>query len=126
MAITATWKIDQMIRNTSDGGVVTVLWQCEYRDEDTNMFSLDGGKLMCEPDPNAAGFIAFDSLTETDVLGWVYNSLIDGNIENETADEAKTRVETARKAALTAKIAKKTSRTTGVPWSTDIPAGDDG
>ena len=54
------------------------------------------------PDASADGFIAFDSLTEANVLGWVY----------EEVDQAET------EAALAADIAgQKTPVTTdGVPW----------
>ena len=50
----------------------------------------EGGKLRLEGDPTSPDFIPYADLTENDVLGWVYDSLIEGD---ETAAEAKARVE---------------------------------
>jgi len=53
-------------------------------------------------------------LTEATVLGWVYNSLIEGE---ETADEAKARIETVRTGKVEAQIARKTAQASGTPWA---------
>jgi hypothetical protein len=47
------------------------------------------------------------------VLGWVYDDLREGE---ETATEAKTRVENERTAKVNAQITKNASTSTGVPW----------
>lgn len=114
MAQTTTWKILDMKRSISDGGVHTVYWECRVVDDDNpDCSAVDGGKLRLEPDASADDFVAFDDLLPETVLGWVYDSLREGD---ETADEAKTRVETVRQGKVTAQVARKTSDANGVPW----------
>jgi hypothetical protein len=71
------WKIAQLERNTADGGVVVAHWRAtatETVGEDT--FSASSyGTCGFTPDPTAPDFIAFESLTEADVLAWVYESV---------------------------------------------------
>jgi hypothetical protein len=52
-------------------------------------------------------------LSEDDVLGWVYDSLIEGE---ETADEAKLRIEADRTGKVQGQIDRATSQSSGVPW----------
>ena len=66
---TFTWTIAQLERNTSDNGVVIAHWRCEGVDGDNSTGSY--GTCSFTPDPTADDFIAFDALTEADVLGWV-------------------------------------------------------
>jgi hypothetical protein len=96
----ATWTIANLERNTDDGGVVVAHWRCTAEDGEYTASSY--GTVGFTPDASADGFIAFDALTEADVLGWVYESV----------DQA------ATEAALDANIAEqKTPATTdGVPW----------
>lgn len=95
-----TWTIANLERNTDDGGVVVAHWRCTAEDGEYTASSY--GTVGFTPDASADGFIAFDALTEADVLGWVYESV----------DQAET------EAALDANIAEqKTPATTvGVPW----------
>ena len=58
-------------------------------------------------------FIAYASLTEADVLSWVYASLVQGD---ETPDEAKARIEANRTARVQSQIDAATTTTSGVPW----------
>ena len=81
MAITYTWSIANLERNTSDGGVTVVHWRCEGTDG-TNTGSAYG-TVGCTPDASAADFIAFDSLTEADVLGWVH-----ADVDKDATEEA--------------------------------------
>lgn len=114
MAQTTTWKILDMTRNEADGGVHTVYWECRVVDDThTDCSAVEGGKLRLEPDANAEGFVAFSDLLPETVLGWVYNSLIEGD---ETADEAKARIEANRQGKVTAQVARKTADAHGVPW----------
>ena len=114
MAQTTTWKILNMKRATDTGAVDTVYWECRVQDDtDTECQAVEGGKLRLDPDPDAADFIAYADLTEATVLGWVYNSLIKGD---ETADEAKARIEANRQGKVTAQIARKTAEASGMPW----------
>jgi hypothetical protein len=118
MAQTTTWTINDMVRDTATGGVKTVYWECRVSDDEhTDCTAVEGGKLRLEPDADAADFIAYDDLTEATVLGWVYDSLIEGE---ETADEAKARIETNRQGKVTAQVARKTADATGTPWVTEV------
>jgi len=94
------WTIANLERNTDDGGVVVAHWRCTAEDGEYTASSY--GTVGFTPDASADGFIAFDSLTEANVLGWVHESV----------DQAET------EAALAADIAgQKTPVTTdGVPW----------
>ena len=111
MAISTTWSVSNMTRNEASGGVVTVYWSCVA--SDGTYSATEGGKLRCEPDPSADGFIAYADLTEADVLGWVYESLIEGE---ETATEAKARVEADRTAKVQGQIDRAASQSEGTPW----------
>ena len=114
MAQTTTWKILDMKRATDTGAVDTVYWECRVQDDThTECQAVEGGKLRLTPDPDAADFIAYADLTEATVLGWVYNSLIEGD---ETADEAKARIEANRQGKVTAQVARKTAEASGMPW----------
>jgi hypothetical protein len=114
MAQTTTWSINSMKRNTSDGGVTIVYWECRVTDDDhADCTALDGGKLNLTYDSSDPDFTPYADLTEAQVLGWVYDSLREGD---ETATEAKTRVETERQEKVTAQVAKLTSQADGVPW----------
>ena len=112
MAISTTWSVNQMTHNDSDGGVVTVYYSCVATDGTYS--ATEGGKLRLTPDASASDFIAYDSLTEADVLGWVYTSLIEGD---ETATEAKTRIETDRTAKVQGQIDRAASQSDGMPWA---------
>ena len=113
MTITTTWSINDMQHNDSDGGVTIVYWSLVANNDSGNESATEGGKLRLTYDASGSGYIAYDSLTESDVLGWVYDSLIEGD---ETADEAKARVEADRTAKVNAQIAKNADTSTGVPW----------
>ena len=113
MAQTTTWKIKDMKRATDTGAVDTVYWECLVQDDTHECSAVEGGKLRLKPDPDAADFVAYTDLTEATVLGWVYNSLIEGD---ETADEAKARVEANRQGKVTAQVACKTAEASGMPW----------
>jgi len=102
---TFNWIISTLERELSDGGVIVAHWRCtasETVGEDT--FSASSyGTAGFTPDASAAGFVAYDSLTEADVLGWVWADGVDRD---------------ATEAALQAKIdADKNPLTSaGVPW----------
>ena len=118
MAITTTWGVSDMTHKDSDGGVFLVIWSLTAQsphpdDTDTDYTSTEGGKLHCTPDPSASDYIAYADLTEADVLGWVYDSLIVGD---ETAAEAKARIETERTAKVQKQIDAAATTATGVPW----------
>jgi len=103
-----TWTIANLERNTDDGGVIVAHWRVTETEtvgegDDAVTYSASSyGTVGFTPDADADGFIDFNSLTEADVLGWVY----------EEVNQAET------EAALAADIAgQKTPVTTdGVPW----------
>ena len=100
MAITYTWTIPTVERNLSDGGVAVAHWRCSAVDGDYSASWY--GTCRLEYDASSSDFIAYDNLTEANVLGWVQGSVSKDDTE----------------AALAAKInADKTPTTgAGVPW----------
>jgi hypothetical protein len=96
----ATWTIATLERELADGGVTVAHWRCTEVDGDFSASSY--GTVGFTPDPTASDYIAYDSLTEADVLGWVYESVGQDTVE----------------AALTAKIEadKNPTSGSGVPW----------
>jgi len=71
------WSIENLRRNTGDGGVITVFWKCtavgvtnKHGEELYKASTLD-----FTPDPTAADFVPFDSLTEEIVLAWVWSEI---------------------------------------------------
>jgi len=108
-----------MTHKDSDGGVSIVYWSLIAESDGTPSYSAqEGGKLRCTADPSASDYIAYADLTEANVLGWVYSSLIqkkeDGS--DETAAEAKARIETERTAKVQGQIDRAAADSTGVPW----------
>jgi hypothetical protein len=117
MAITVTWSVSDMKRDVATGGVNLVYWQCVAADETLpECTATEAGKLRLEPDADAAGFVAYDDLTEETVLGWVCASLIEGE---ETADEAKARIAANRTSKVEAQLARKTAEANGTPWAAE-------
>jgi len=114
MAITTTWNVSDMTHKDSDGGVFLVYWSLTATDDTYS--AQEGGKLRCTADPSASDYIAYADLKESDVLGWVYDSLKEGD---ETAAEAKARVEADRTAKVQGKIDRAAANSTGVPWAAE-------
>ena len=111
MAITNTWSVSDMQHMDSDGGVFLVYWSMVS--SDGTYSASEGGKLRCEYDASSSDFIPYADLTEADVLGWVYASLVEGD---ETPDEAKARIEADRTAKVQGQIDRAASQSSGVPW----------
>lgn len=117
MAITTTWSIQDMKRTSTDGAVNLVYWSLVAQSDGTPSYTAtEGGKLRTTPDASASDFIPYADLTEADVLGWVYDSLIEGD---ETADEAKARIEAARTAKVQGQIDRAAAETNGTPWAAE-------
>ena len=115
MAITNTWSVTNMQRTDADGAVFLIYWSMVAASDGTPSYSAsEGGKLRTTPDASASDFIPYDDLTEADVLGWVYASLVEGE---ETPDEAKARVEADRDAKVQKQIDAAATTASGVPWS---------
>ena len=72
-----TWTIAQLERNTDGNGVVVAHWRAtdsEVVGEVTHSGS-SYGTCGFTPDAEAEGYVAFDSLTEEVVIGWVKDSV---------------------------------------------------
>ena len=114
MAITTKWSVNDMTHKDSDGGVSIVYWSLTAQSDGTPSYSAqEGGKLRCTADPSASDYIPYADLKESDVLGWVYNSLKEGE---ETAEEAKKRIEDDRTAKVQGQIDRAAANSNGVPW----------
>lgn len=115
MAITNTWSVSDMQHMDSDGGVFLVYWSMVAKSDGTPSYTAsEGGKLRCEYDASAAGFIPYADLTENDALGWVYESLVEGE---ETAEEAKARIEADRTDKVQKQIDAAATTKSGTPWA---------
>ena len=101
----ATWTISTMEHNVSDGGVIVAHWR--VTEEETvgdDTFSASAyGTASFTPDASADDFVPYADLTESVVLGWVWDNGVD---------------QTAVEASLTANIAEQKNPVTedGVPW----------
>ena len=96
----ATWTIEQLDRNTADGGVTCAHWRVLEVDGDYSASSY--GTVGFTPDPSSSDFIPYADLTESTVLGWVQTE-----VDKDATEEA-----------LAANIAEQKTPTTstGVPW----------
>ena len=96
----ATWTIANLERNVADGGVTVAHWRVTEVDGDFSASSY--GTVGFTPDADADDFVAYDSLTEEVVMGWVHAEV------DQDATEA----------ALTANIEaqKNPVSADGMPW----------
>jgi hypothetical protein len=87
------WTIAQLERNTADGGVTIAHYRATLTDGDYSASTY--GTVGFTPDPTAPDFVPFESLTEADVLAWVYESVdkdvteaaLAANIEDQKAPQ---------------------------------------
>ena len=95
-----TWTISTLERELADGGVIVAHWRATDVDGDYSASSY--GTCGFTPDPSSPDYIAYDDLTEADVIGWCQGEL---DVE-------------AIEAALTANINEQKNPTTadGGPW----------
>ena len=100
MAATFEWKIANTERYIENDGIFIVHWRCTGVDGDNSTGAY--GTTSFTPDPTADDFIAFDALTEADVLGWVHAEVSKEDTE----------------ASLQAKLDEMANPTTevGMPW----------
>ena len=96
----ATWTIANLERNVADGGVTVAHWRVTEVDGDYSVSAY--GTCGFTPDPDADDFVAYDSLTEEVVMGWVH-----AEVDKD-----------ATEAALTANIEgqKNPVSADGMPW----------
>ena len=100
MTAVITWKISQLDRNAADGGVTTAHWTVTAVDGDHSASAYSTAGFT--PDATAAGFKPYDTLTEADVLAWVW-----GSVDKAAAEASLLQQIEAQKAPVTL---------TGTPW----------
>jgi hypothetical protein len=94
------WTIAQLERNTDGNGVVVAHWRAS--DVDGEHAGSSYGTCSLTPDATADGYVAYDSLTEADVIAWVKADVDADAVEESIAAQIE-----ASKAPVTA---------AGVPW----------
>ena len=98
-----TWTISTLERNTDDG-VVVAHWRASDSETvgEVEHSGSSYGTCGFTPDPDADGYVAYDSLTEETVIGWVKADVdadaIEASIASQIADS------------------KAPAISTGVPW----------
>ena len=92
-----TWTISQLDRQISDGFVTTAHWQAVATDGDYSASVVNTCSWTGEPT------VSYDSLTQDDVLAWVWESVDKEAVES----------------ALEAQIAEQKAPTIarGLPWN---------
>jgi len=114
MAINTTWSVSNMTHVDADGGVILAYWSLvAASDGSGGETATEGGKARFTYDASDSDYIAYDALTEADVLGWIWEQNKEGD---ETAAEYKARIEAERTAKVQAQIDRKAAQSTGVPW----------
>ena len=96
-----TWTISTLERELSDGGVIVAHWRATDVDGDYSASAY--GTCGFSPDASDPSFVAYDSLTEAQVLQWCWDNGVDKD---------------AIEASLAAKIEadKNPVSAAGVPW----------
>lgn len=102
--MTHNWKIYDLKRTIADGVVTEVTYACESQLSGSSTRKI--GNITVVGSVDDPGFIAYDSLTKADVLGW-----IDSNVD-------KASIETENSASIAQRIEARAARTTaqGTPW----------
>lgn len=95
-----TWTISTLERNLADGGVTVAHWRVTEEDGDFSASSY--GTAAFTPDATASNFLAYDSLTESDVLEWVWES-----VDKDATEES---------LAARIELEKNPVTADGVPW----------
>ena len=90
MAITASWEVNTLDRELSDGFVNKVIYRVKGLDDGTEKARATGEVNFTKPSSLPSDFKAYDSLTESDCLTWVKDTLgstevtaIETNLTNE-------------------------------------------
>ena len=99
-----TWKIYDLKRVIADGVVTNITYACESQLSGSSSRKI--GDLSVVGSTDDADFIAYEDLTQDDVLGWV-----DSNVD-------KTVFETENSASIAATIVARAAITesNGTPW----------
>ena len=108
MAATFKWKIPELHRNTSDGYVYNANWYVEAWDGDDSATKFGDIKL---PKPSS-GMIAYDSLTESQVVTWVKDKLGTSKV-NEIETNLQAEIDNFKSQKINV-----TEGDVGLPWDT--------
>lgn len=78
------------LESNTDGGVIVAHWQVSKTSGDYTATSY--GTVGFTPDADAEGYVAYDSLTEADVIAWVQESLdteaLEASLDADLAEQA--------------------------------------
>ena len=99
------WSISLLeYTNDADKGVVVAHWRCNAEETvgEVTYSASAYGTCGFTPDATADGFVAYDSLTEADVLAWVWDS-----VDKDATESSLTQKIEADKNPVSA---------TGTPW----------
>lgn len=98
------WTIYNLKRTISDGVVTEVTYGCES--EDGSAYTRHIGSFTITGSTEDEGFIAYDSLQSSDVIGW-----LDSNVD-------KSSIESSNSGSIADALTRQAARTTvsGLPW----------
>jgi len=82
MAISYTWKVNQLERDVADDYVTTVHYGVDAVDGDHSQGAYGTVSFDKETSPSSS---AYDSLSEATVLGWVHGKVAKADIETALA-----------------------------------------
>jgi len=98
------WKIYNLERITANGFVTDVTYACESSYNGVSTRSI--GDLLLSGSDSEPGFIPYEDLTESEVLGWVNASIDEAAIQTSNSASIATIIEA--EAAVTS--------SNGIPW----------
>ena len=89
------WTIAQTeYINDSDKGIVVAHWRATATDGDYSASAY--GTAGFTPDPSDPAYIPYESLTEADILAWVYESVdkasVEASLESQIEDQKSPKV----------------------------------
>lgn len=112
MAIQYTWKITRLVKANTVGSLNNVVvgadWKCTATDTISNLSDDLSGMCNLTINLTSDTFVSFDSLTEQQVITWIWNSMskvkgrVPGNAGNFT--NSKEEIENALATSLSRKI----------------------
>ena len=100
------WKIHNLLRNKSTGIVNQVTYECDVKKG--SLYDRRVGEIVLTGSLDSEDFIEYDSLSQSDVLGWL-DLKIDKNSIETSLSESIRRDEISFSASIEIK--------SGVPWS---------
>jgi len=97
MAITYTWEVSSLkVKDVSDArpnAVVQTYWKKIGTDENGNSGTFSGATpFTLDPNDDSGPFIAFEDLTEEDVLNWI-KTVVVGNYEQHVNEKIQEQID---------------------------------